>query len=353
MQLVGHNFQRKALKDFILSARLPSTLMFSGSSGIGKRLVALELARSLLCDRNTAPLKDLKSSAAKFVYGGCASCKACSIFDAYNHPDFHAVECLNDESSRMEALRALLVALQLKPFLGSNRVVLFDNAENLSHSAANALLKTLEEPRQNTYLILITSNPAKLPATLVSRCQMWYFSELARGEIFQILSSKYSKDASRSASTLTLSEERIEKLSGALGGSLENIELMTVELERWEELTGKLDQIFKGDGKLALDLAQELGKDKERLPLDLNLIRTYVRERLLLLSNNPSSNNHDYSKWANALTNLIAAERLIFERNLAPAYVLTNIFLFLINDSALNSFTTFSNSATLVEDLVV
>lgn len=140
--------------------RLPHALLFSGAEGLGKALLAKALTHSLLC-------QDPVDGDAP-----CGQCKACRLLETGNHPDLHQ---LNPQPERFEIsiddARPIQHQSHLSTQMGGYKVILITPAELLSSNAADALLKTLEEPVPNTLMILIATNPAQLSATLRSRCQ--------------------------------------------------------------------------------------------------------------------------------------------------------------------------------------
>lgn len=150
-------------------ARLPHALLLHGPKGIGKRALAAELARWLLCEQ-PGPA------------GACGQCKACGWFEQGGHPDFKliepAAEAAEEEAGKkggknitIKEIRELGDFLGLVSHQGGWRVVLIQPAESLNAAAANALLKTLEEPPANVLLILVAHQPRRLPATVLSRCR--------------------------------------------------------------------------------------------------------------------------------------------------------------------------------------
>jgi DNA polymerase-3 subunit delta' len=149
----------------IRQARLPHALLVAGAAGMGKRDLAQALAARLLC---TAP------DAAGFA---CGRCRGCVLSAAGSHPDrVHVtLEARDDGKLRseitVEQIRGLSQHLSMTPQLGGVQVALIDPADAMNVSAANALLKTLEEPSSNTVMILVSDQPSRLPATIRSRCQ--------------------------------------------------------------------------------------------------------------------------------------------------------------------------------------
>lgn len=329
--VVGHTAQRNALKHLCLKDKLPSSLLFSGISGIGKLLVAKELGRTLFCQEN-------RGSQLRF-YGGCGKCKECHLFDVGNLPDFYQVECSDSEQWSTARIRELLYSLHLSSFGGSARVVIFNDVENISLPAANALLKILEEPRSGLYFILVTSNPSKLPATIVSRCQSWGFNHLLPDEIREVLKSQFNSKG-------TNLEIDIDELTRLADGTLDNLEAIAQHGDAWQTMQEKLSAIFNGDVSLAIQFGSELSKDKENLPMQLRLMRIFSRERMRM-----AGDNNIKTKWAVALNNCITAERLIFERNMSAGYLLPLIFTNLVSDRVLNSFTTLTHTEGLIDSV--
>jgi DNA polymerase III delta' subunit len=331
--IVGHESQREVLLTLLASERLPSTIMLSGARGIGKQLVAGMLARAVLCTNRA------KSGAA------CGACKSCALFDSGNHPDFTRVEALDRDQWNIEAIRRMLYSLSLAPYLGAARVVIINDAEYLSEQAANALLKSLEEPRPGMYFIIVSANPSRLPQTLLSRCQSWFFARLTDEQTRAVLAK------SAAAAVADLSARDREDLVMLAEGSPGTVAELAGALELWRVLGERTAKIFAGDVKEALDLSAELGKDRERLRAVLQLFRVLARRNMRAAMRERSSEEAQ-RKWAAFLANSITAERLIFERNLGGAYVLSHILLALVNDRELNSFTALTNSASFLETVV-
>jgi len=140
--------------------RLPHALLLSGETGIGKAEFAAQLAASLLCEQ---PAADGQA---------CGQCHACQRVAARSHPDRLWLEPEEPgKPIKVDAIRQLIQDLSLTRHYGGYRVVTVTPAEVMNPNAANAFLKTLEEPPADTLLILITTAPTRLPATIRSRCQ--------------------------------------------------------------------------------------------------------------------------------------------------------------------------------------
>jgi len=140
------------------SGRLPHGLLFTGSIGIGKYKLARNIAQYLLCSD-------------KQKTGPCLQCHSCHLFSAENHLDFYLLQSESDKAIGIEQVRGLIEVINERPNLGENKVVLIKHAQQLTTAAANALLKTLEEPQGNTYIILLANTHQQLLPTMLSRVQ--------------------------------------------------------------------------------------------------------------------------------------------------------------------------------------
>lgn len=141
--------------------RLAHAILLAGPVGLGKSQFARLFASSLLCT-------SLNEAAEP-----CGNCRNCQLFRAGNHPDIK--EIIPEERGKqlkVDAIRTLVTQSVLTVEARSYRVFLLDPADAMNRAAANSLLKTLEEPIPRTLLVLISSHPERLPATIKSRCQM-------------------------------------------------------------------------------------------------------------------------------------------------------------------------------------
>ncbi|MFN2310101.1 MAG: DNA polymerase III subunit delta' [Gammaproteobacteria bacterium] len=158
----------------VAARRLPHGLLFSGPAGLGKRAFAEAFAAALLC-----PQPQADGTA-------CGRCTACRLRLAGTHPDLLRIRPPEDKTQiGIDQIRELSQSLSLKSHAGGYQIALLEPAERMTTAAANSLLKTLEEPTDHTILVLVTEQPARLPATVRSRCQTLRFPvpspELAEG----------------------------------------------------------------------------------------------------------------------------------------------------------------------------
>lgn len=289
--VVGHESQRRFLAKLLKQAKVPHALLFCGPTGVGKRLVAEEVTRSLFCEES--------------AYGGCGSCQSCKLDASGNLPDHHFVDCSDKDNWNVDALRDLLYSLSLTSFGGKARVVVINDADLLSSAAQNILLKSLEEPRPNTFFTLISSSPSRLLPTIRSRCQLWHFQTLGEHEIKRIL-DKLDIDQA----------DRIADLARIADGSLEGVNRLEQRIELWDSICTALTAPKEA---IIHKFVANLAKEREALPEKLALLRIFARQQMLLET--------EKIRWAVFLENIILGEELILRRYLNSFVVLSNVFL--------------------------
>lgn len=137
------------------NSSLHHALLVKGPLGIGKTDFCNQLAKSILC-------KSLSNKP-------CGSCQSCTLFDAQSHPDLHRV--VSEKQIGVDLIRVAIQKLTSTAHLSGNKTLIIEQAESMTESAANALLKTLEEPTENTFLFLVSAYPERLLPTIISRCE--------------------------------------------------------------------------------------------------------------------------------------------------------------------------------------
>lgn len=193
--LIGNSTAKGQLERLLTAKRVPNALLFAGPDGVGKKLFAFELARAFVCSQPS----DLKS---------CGICFACmrvgeiivpkaekgEEYDRVffgSHSDVGLVVPFK-RNLRVGSIRALETEANYRPYEARARFFIVDDADKMNDAAANALLKTLEEPPLTSYIVLITSRPDRLLQTIRSRSQMIRFSPVDTGEIETLLSQKFN-----------------------------------------------------------------------------------------------------------------------------------------------------------------
>ncbi len=255
----GHDRQIEILRRALAGDRLAHAYLFTGPDGVGKRLVALALAQAMFCLQKT----------------GCGHCAACRKLDHCNHPDLHFIEP-EGNSIKIEQIRILQRELNFKPLEAPYKIGLIDHAELLTSGAANALLKTLEEPPGATLLILLSAQPQRLLETLCSRCQPLRFARHPQARIQQVLEQKLGLAGKEAHVVAALSDGSFKKAFG---------KDRTLYIERRRELLKTLTGLSSGSILPVLEFAEVLASEKSDLPDILEIFQAFYRDVLLALNN--------------------------------------------------------------------
>lgn len=135
-------------------------LLLLSEQGLGSESLLTYLAQGLLCTQQAG-------------IHACGQCSSCQLFKAGNHPDYHVLNSIDNKAISIDQVREVSHALQQYAHQDGNKVVVIQPLDKLSESAANALLKTLEEPSENTYFVMLADMSANITATIYSRSQVW------------------------------------------------------------------------------------------------------------------------------------------------------------------------------------
>lgn len=172
--ILGQDKALRILFGTLKRDRVPSAMLFSGDMGIGKRLAAVNFAKAVNC-------------LAPNDFDSCDKCVQCRKIDSGQHPDVTSVVSESDEI-KIDTIRKVEETLSLRALEGMKKVVIIDDADTMNINAANAFLKTLEEPPPESLILLVSSNPDKLPATIRSRCVNVRFRPLPERECRDLIS---------------------------------------------------------------------------------------------------------------------------------------------------------------------
>ncbi|GAB4253920.1 DNA polymerase III subunit delta' [Deferrisoma sp.] len=262
-RIVGHERPLRVLRRSLSSGRIPHAYLFWGPSGIGKSLVAREVARVLLC----------RSEEALGRAEACGACRSCGRLDSGTHPDLHVLEA-GGARVGVDEVRGLQEALAYRAFEGGRRVAILPDAARLTREAANALLKTLEEPPEGVHLILIASHREQLLPTVVSRCQGIRFDPLDDAAVERVLvgCGIDGAEARRLAGIVAGRPGRV--LARGVGEFLEFLGEVEAAADRWD----------RGGAGEALRLAAEWARAPD-LRQRLELLQSVVAERIRRLGN--------------------------------------------------------------------
>ncbi len=212
--VIGQDRAVDMLRGILQKGRLASSYLFCGESGIGKKMTAVNFARAINClsaghyreeqggepsvfaSEMFPPPESTSPNATGGASGmdSCDACASCIKFASGTHPDFLMISP-EERQIRIEEIRMIDEALSFKPFEGRMKVVVVDDAEMMNPAAANAFLKTLEEPPAASVIILVSSRPELLPATIRSRCSRILFSPLPSEACRRVLEDRVPDQA--------------------------------------------------------------------------------------------------------------------------------------------------------------
>jgi DNA polymerase-3 subunit delta' len=176
-QIRGHRVQAEALMRLCASGRHGHAYLFEGPAGVGKRQVASAFLARLACRGEATARGD-----------ACGVCPSCAALQRGTHPDLTTI-ARDGSFIKIDQVREALKWLRFDPVQGRIKGILIEGADTLNEAAANALLKTLEEPPSATVFVLVTARPQTLLETIRSRCQVLRFAELPAGDVAALLTA--------------------------------------------------------------------------------------------------------------------------------------------------------------------
>ncbi|HEV7700528.1 MAG TPA: DNA polymerase III subunit delta' [Pyrinomonadaceae bacterium] len=275
-KLAGNLNVKQTLGRLLDNDRLPNSLLFAGPDGIGKRQFALETARAVLCIDKTAG-------------EACGVCAVCRRIDKFTfpkadakgedydvvffseHPDVGTVIPFN-RTLRVGSIRALEVEANFRPFEAKSRFFIVNDADKMNDAAANALLKTLEEPPLTSHIFLITSRPDSLLATIRSRCQTLRFGPVSAGEIEEYLINDRALAHHEAALAARLSRGSIARA-------------VSLNVEKFKQQRGRMFDVVRhaiatGDRAAMLRISEEMNdaKNKDNFGENLEILESLIHD---------------------------------------------------------------------------
>ena len=214
--IIGNEKNKNILERTIELNKISHSYIFWGTEGIGKKVIAKEFSKKILC------LQDHNNN---------CDCKSCIEFDSNNNPDFQLLEP-NDGKIKIEQIREMQRKVAEKPIISDKKVYVIDNADTMTTEAQNCLLKTLEEPPEYITIILICSNEDNLLSTIKSRCTRMHFEPINDEEVKKYINLEFPEQQ--------ISENIIKLAQGSIGKALklnekkdiyENIEKILLNMQ--------------------------------------------------------------------------------------------------------------------------
>lgn len=279
-EMSGQSHVKRTLQNALLADKTTHAYLFSGPRGTGKTSTAKIFAKTLNCEH--APTDE-----------PCNECATCKSITNGSHPD--VIEFDAASNSRVEEMREIIEKVRFAPASARFKVYIIDEVHMLSTSAFNALLKTLEEPPAHVVFILATTEPHKIPATIISRCQRFDFKRLSSNDILERMKIVLEDIA------LPYDEQALKVIAkSAAGGMRDALSMLDqvvsfsgekLTLEDALFVTGSISQdvfyelakslVEKDVAKVLAMLEQLMSEGKDAVRLSEDLI-TFFRDLLLI-----------------------------------------------------------------------
>ena len=228
---------KEKLQKSIKDKKILHSYLFIGIDGIGKKLIAKEFAKAILCLNET-----------KY----CNKCKSCIEFDSNNNPDYLYIEP-DGNNIKIEQIREMQKRVQEKPIISEKKVYIIDNADQMTQEAQNCLLKTLEEPPEFVTIILIGANENAFLSTIKSRCMIIHFEPINNLEISNYLQQNYG--------TENINNYILEIYEGSIGKAIK----LKDKKEEYSKIKDIIENLEKKDLIEIINQSEILYKSKEEI----------------------------------------------------------------------------------------
>jgi DNA polymerase III, delta'' subunit len=289
--VLGHEKQIEIFRKTLSQRRIGHAYLFSGIPAVGKKTLAREFAKAFNCQETKA------------LHDSCGECLSCRKIERGSHPDVFCIEA-EGQFIRINAVRQIQEQMKFKPLEAKYRVFIIDNADKMNDQAANALLKTLEEPSPANVLILITSRPYSLPATIISRCRHIRFNPLSSNIIAQFLINR-----------MGMEEQKALLLAGLSGGSIGRaLELNNEDVIAYRTGTFELLASTRNSEPFSLiTFASFLAQDKKGIKMGLDILSSCFRDALVFKETRKAQIliNQDKSPFIAAMAARLSSEQIL------------------------------------------
>ncbi len=294
--IIGHEWAVHLLRHALEAGELSHAYLFTGPPNVGKGTLARALAAALFCSEDERP---------------CGNCRSCRLVASGNHPDLFWVQPESEAGRlKVEQVRELQHHLALTPNMAAHRLAVLDRFDQATPSAANALLKTLEEPPEFVILILLAPDTDSLLPTIVSRCQVIPLRPIPIPEIARALHTRWNVEPEKARLLAHLSGGR---LGWAVRAATEP-DLLRRRQQRIEEMVALLRAPLTDRFRYAAELA----RDPEATQEALELWTGWWRDVLILATGAEGSQKEGES----LLTHLDQRSQLeVFAARCSPAQV--------------------------------
>lgn len=267
--IINQEQPKRILTACLKTGHIPHAFLFTGKSGVGKRITAMTFAMACNCMGKEPDTTE-----------PCGNCISCLKIKSGNHPDIITISP-SGSYIKIAQIRSLCHILAMKPYEARLRVVIISDAQTMNPSAGNALLKVLEEPPARTILILTAVQSSDLLTTIVSRCQHIRFNPISTDNIVKVLTDKEGVDVEEAAVVANIAD-----------GSLSRALAMVKSSHRtsWPDQRSWLINAIGLDRPetmpmqpigLLLAYAERLSKSKSAVADSLEVIQSWLRDLVI------------------------------------------------------------------------
>lgn len=279
--ILGQEQPIRLLTTLFRNETTPHALLLLGVEGVGKQTAAMAFAMACNCmvfeqknlsEGTKTPADCYTTSDQITTIGPCGCCKSCRKIESGNHPDIILVKP-SGPFIRIGQIRDLCDTLALKPYEARLRVVIISDAQAMNPSAGNALLKVLEEPPDQTILILTAMQTSDLLPTIVSRCQHIRFNPVSRKNIETLLIKRHKTHPDDARIIAAIANGSVSKAFSMIS-SMNRANWMNRRI--W--LINEVESLSKKPIGSQMAFAEKLSKNKELLADSLEVIKSWLRD---------------------------------------------------------------------------
>jgi len=318
----GHKKAIQGVYKAYLANRLSHAYLIIGNENVGKTTLSLDIAKLVNCTSENKP---------------CSDCQNCKRIDSKSHTDVSLIDIFSEKNSATSGIdelrEAFIAKTNRKPFEGSCRVFILQSIDNMRVEQSNILLKTLEEPPEDTIVILLAENINSVLETIRSRCQLIFLDPLQESEVLEYLNTQFSIDDQVMLKNITkLSQGRLGRAIKMINDPREVDYLNEIMVGFLEIFHFSLIEKFDFSQSVAL----KLQKNRTKTINEINLWLSCLRDLLLIKSGFENDiYSEDYVKLSNDLSfdeifntgKAIEETLALLDLNINPRLTLDNFML--------------------------
>jgi DNA polymerase-3 subunit delta' len=301
--LIGHEWAVQMLKQHVAQGTHRQAYLFTGPESVGRSTLALRFAQAINCPQ---PIE---------LGEPCLDCPTCSQLERYVHPDLAIVEAEHRGGQlKVDQIRALQHGLSLAPYDAQYRIAILQRFEEANRQAANALLKTLEEPPRQVVIILTAVSTDRLLPTIVSRCEVIRLRPVPAAVLIQGLSNKWQVDGDEA--------ELLTHLSGGRPGYAFRLFQYPEEMSNRKSWLEDQLNLISSNRINRFEYVESMAKNPQSVSEILKVWLSFWRDVMLRTSNSNSPiTNIDYQEKINEL-----AQRINYEQAYRMVVKLEKVF---------------------------